>query len=86
MSKVLAQLEREFAPAAVLERFQRYLAATRPEFFSVPHFAETWAAWVPAQRAVTVTPYQPVSKTVSEEVNGRLRLIQVPLDDPRPAA
>lgn len=57
MSKVLAQLEREYAPGAVLERFQRYLMATRPEFFSVPHFAETWAAWAPAERNVLLTPY-----------------------------
>jgi len=86
MSKVLAQLEREYAPADVLARFRRYLDRTSPEWFSVPHFAQSWIAWAPPADGPVFTPYHPVSKTVAVQDGKRERLIQVPVDDPRPAA
>jgi hypothetical protein len=57
----------------------------RAIYASPEGYARTLKQWSGPKRPIHL-PYQPVSKSVVETVGQRTRLIQVPLDDPRPPA
>src|SRR5882724_3194272 len=58
----------------------------KARYWTPAKFAQYFETWAPPTRSPIFTPNQPVSKTVMETVSQRTRLIQVPVDDPRPAA
>jgi hypothetical protein len=49
MARALRQLEIEWPRNEVARRFRNYLAVTPPRFYSVEHFASSFAAWTSAR-------------------------------------
>ena len=69
--------------------WQRYIAEHRhgrSVFASPAQFAARFMEFAPPSHSPIVTLHTPVSKTVVETVGQRTRLIQVDINDPRPAA
>jgi len=58
----------------------------KARYWTPAKFAEYFLTWAPPTRSPVFTAYKPVSKLVREEVGGRWRVIQVPIEDPRPPA
>jgi uncharacterized protein YdaU (DUF1376 family) len=71
----------------VQAHWRNYLAATDAKRASPAWFAQQFGAWeTPQGSRPQPTPKPPTTKTVAEpDGGGRMRLVVVPIDDPRPA-
>jgi len=83
MARALKDLDAMDSEACLL-RWENYCQATPYRFYSAERFAEVWEAWDELE------PEKPAPKKtmkwVEERTGQRMRLVQVPLDDPRPEA
>ncbi len=86
IGKFLKPLVETLPFSQVQIEWRHFLAQTPARFVSIPKFVATHGSYGPPTRSPVFTAYKPVSKTVREEVNGRWRLVQVPIEDPRPEA
>lgn len=82
MAKFLAPLEKKFGAAEVANALRRYLREAGV-YVSVARFSQTFGLW--RERRATHRPApEKRTKFVAIQEGARQRLIEVPLDDPRP--
>lgn len=62
------------------------LEPEKARYWTPAKFAQFFETFAPPSHSPIFTPYQAVSKTVVETIGQRTRLIQVDINDPRPAA
>lgn len=88
LAHVVKRLAKVAPEARIVEELAAYLRKTPKQFINLPKFAATFGDWAtPEPRALTrPEPKAPTTKRVVTETNGRYRLQEVGLDDPRPAA
>ena len=73
-------MEKPFSEVQI--HWRHYLKETPARFASPARFAATFGAWAPPSRSPIVMPR--TTKYVEIRENGRARMIEVPLNDPRP--
>lgn len=82
MGKVFKELEQEYPREEIAARFLNYCRGTEMRYYSAERFAVVFPAWKSCPGPVA----KPVlTKWVATEADGRVRLIEVSIDDPRKA-
>ena len=82
MAKLLRPLLETMPFSELQIEWRHFLAQTPAQFVSIPKFVATHGSYAPVTRSVVFTPR--TTKVVEIRENGRARMIEVPLDDPRP--
>jgi hypothetical protein len=82
LAHYIKPLLKAHAEARIVDELAGYLENTPPRFINLQKFAATFGGWA---KRKPPPPKAPTTKRVLVERGGRLHLLAVPLDDPRPA-
>lgn len=85
LARYLAPLTKVAPTERIVAELAAYLRKTPPQYLNLAKFAATFGGWATPE-PVRPQPKAPTTKRVVTETNGRYRLQEVGLDDPRPAA